>query len=170
MILPEAPEGAQASGVERKGASYVRRAGRRQGAEERADRPAAGGLDTRGENKYRELPDEVSAYDSSSASERARYASSRKGLEEDDNTSSGERERYGLERKGRKGAGGLGVEKPWLYAETSFAGQGRIKVHVNDRVGWKTWVWAKPYMTVGQLKVLIGTKLGKNPQNIRLQR
>ena len=64
-------------------------------------------------------------------------------------------------------------EKPRAFAESPVlrsGGEGCIKVHANDRLGWKVWVWVQQNDTVGRLKELLGAKMGKDPKIIRLQK
>ncbi|KAK9426055.1 putative Ubiquitin-like modifier HUB1 [Seiridium unicorne] len=48
--------------------------------------------------------------------------------------------------------------------------QGFIVVHVNDRLGTKVAIPCLPTDTVGQFKILVASKIGRKPEEIKLQK
>ena len=61
-------------------------------------------------------------------------------------------------------------EKKALVTATSTAGQEMIVVNINDRLGTKTAVPCLPSDTVGQLKLMVAARIGREAGQIMLKR
>ncbi|KAM3523306.1 hypothetical protein NHJ13051_005157 [Beauveria bassiana] len=74
----------------------------------------------------------------------------------------------GKASKEKRGDDGKKEKKPKKAA--SLAGKELIVVHINDRLGTKTAVPCLPDDTIGQLKLMIAARIGREPGQIMLRR
>ncbi|QUC18651.1 uncharacterized protein UV8b_02892 [Ustilaginoidea virens] len=79
--------------------------------------------------------------------------------------------RRGDRYSGDRGSGkGSTKERPAAAAPAGGGGEEMIIVHVNDRLGSKSAVPCLPSDTIGQFKMMVAARIGREPSQIMLRR